>query len=126
MRCESQVVHYACLCWRAGHTFLATRAGRTGQRDRTETNEMSNAPAARVSTADAHDQATLQHSSVAVGPTEVLITEQEVLFGTAAATRVGRRNVSRAEHPSSARRGDSPRRHGFLERALMAREMGRL
>jgi hypothetical protein len=90
---------------------------------------MSNSPAAPARTADAHDQATVQPYSAApsveVGSTEVLITEQEVLFGTAAALRA-RRNVSRAERPSRARRGEVPRRYGFLERALMAREMGRL
>lgn len=127
---RKQVVHYACLSCRASHTFLATTAGWTGQRDRTETNEMSNSPVAPARTADAHDQPTPQPYSAAppveVGSTEVLITEQEVLFGTAAALRVRRRNVSRAERPSPARRGEVPRRYGFLERALMAREMGRL
>ena len=105
-------------------------AGLTGQRDRTETNEMSNSPAAPASTVDAHDQPTLQPYSAApsveLASTEVLITEQEVLFGTAAAVQARQRNVSRPERPSRPRRGDAPRRYGFLEHALMAREMGRL
>ena len=91
---------------------------------------MSNSPAARASTADTPDQPTLRPypaaPSVAVGSTEVLITEQELVFGTAAAVRAQRRNVGRAERPSRARRGDAPRRYGFLERALIAREMDRL
>jgi hypothetical protein len=91
---------------------------------------MSNSPAAPATTVDTYDQPALQPYSAApsveVGSTEVLITEQEVLFGTAAALRAGRRNLSRAERPSRARRGDAPRRYGFLERALMAREMDRL
>jgi hypothetical protein len=91
---------------------------------------MFNSPAAPASTADAHDQPTLQPYSAApsdaVGSTEVLITEQELLFGTAAAVPGRGRNVSRAERPSRARRGDEPRRYGFLERALMAREMDKL
>jgi hypothetical protein len=70
--------------------------------------------------------------------TEVLITEQEVLFGTAAAVPARRQSIIRrfvasvkrvftvsadAERP---KRGDYPRRYQFLERALMGREMDRL
>jgi hypothetical protein len=92
--------------------------------------KMSNSAATAASTVDAHDQPILQPYSAApsveTASTEVLITEQEVLFGTAAAVRSPQRNVSRAERPSRPGRGDAPRRYGFLERALMAREMGRL
>jgi hypothetical protein len=91
---------------------------------------MFNSPAAPTSTVDAQDQPTPQPQSaapsVAAGSTAGLITEQEVLFGTAAAVRSPQRDVSRAERPSRPRRGDAPRRYGFLEHALMAREMGRL
>jgi len=85
---------------------------------------------AATSAADAHDEPIAKpHSaapSVEAASTEVLITEQEVLFGTAAAARAQRRNVSRSERPSRPRRGECPKRYEFLERALMAREMGRL
>ena len=69
---------------------------------------------------------------------EVLITEQEVLFGTAAALPGRRRHIGRgfgtsmrrlfavSARPSRPQRGDYPRRYAFLERSLMAREMGRL
>ena len=87
---------------------------------------MSNSPAAPAGTAGAHDQTTLQQpGSAAVRSTEVLITEQQVLFGTAAALRGRRSNVSPAERASRARPG-VPKRYGFLEQALMAREMDRL
>jgi hypothetical protein len=92
--------------------------------------KMSNSPAAPAGTADVHDEPTPQPYSAApsveAASTEVLITEQEVLFGTAAAVRARRWNVSRAERPSRPRRGEAPKRYEFLERALMAREMGRL
>ncbi|MGB7113558.1 MAG: hypothetical protein WBD77_24045 [Mycobacterium sp.] len=91
---------------------------------------MSNSPVAPTSTVDAHDQPTPQPYStappVAVESTEILITEQEVLFGTAAAVRRRGRKFSRVERPSRARRGEVPRRYGFLERALMTREMDKL
>jgi hypothetical protein len=53
----------------------------------------------------------------------VLVTEREVLFGTAAAARV-RWDTNPSEPASRPRRRSQ--RHGFLERALMAREVGRL
>jgi len=67
-----------------------------------------------------------------------LITEQEVLFGTAVAVSVPRRKVSRriaalmgsmvaiSDRRSRPPRRDYPKRYEFLERAAMAREMGRL
>ncbi len=91
---------------------------------------MSNSPAAPGSAIDGRDQPTLQPCSaapsVAVGSTEVLITEQEVLFGTAAAARAPEGDISRAKRPSRARRTEVPRRYEFLDQARMAREMGRL
>jgi hypothetical protein len=53
----------------------------------------------------------------------VLVTEREVLFGTAAAARV-RWDISPSEPAARPRR--RPQRFGFLEWVLMAREMGRL
>jgi hypothetical protein len=70
--------------------------------------------------------------------TEVLITEQEVLFSTAAAVPPRRASIVRRFVASIGRifavsapearpkRGDYPRRYEFLERSLMAREMDRL
>ena len=89
---------------------------------------------APASAADAHDGPTAKPRSAAPSveatSTEVLITEQEVLFGTlfgtGAAARAQQRNVSHSKRASRPRRGDRPKRYEFLERALMAREMGRL
>ncbi|OJZ75197.1 hypothetical protein BRW65_05075 [Mycobacterium paraffinicum] len=72
-----------------------------------------------------------------VSSTEVLITPQQVLFSTAAAlagresiggrlVAIMRRIFATAPHPSSPRPRYCPRRYGFLEDALMAREMERL
>jgi len=70
--------------------------------------------------------------------TEVLITEQQVLFSTAAArgvrrdptrSRIGgvlRRIFATDADSSRPRAHDVPRRYGFLESSLMAREMDRL
>ncbi len=85
---------------------------------------------APAGTADAPDEPILQAYSEArsVGPAsiEFLITEQEVLLGTAAVARAQRQNVRRSERPARPRRAERPKRYDFLERALMAREMGRL
>jgi hypothetical protein len=90
---------------------------------------MAYSPSAPASAAAAHHEPTSQHYSTApaveVASTEVLITEQEVFLGTAAAVR-GRRKISRSERPSRPQRGTSVKRYDFLERALIAREMGRL
>jgi hypothetical protein len=56
---------------------------------------------------------------VEVSPTEVLISAQQVVFGTAAA--LGGRRES-ADPP----RRHYPKHYAFLERALMSREMERL
>jgi len=65
--------------------------------------------------------------------TEVLITEQEVLGGTAAAVRARCQSISRrfvgsigrifavSARTSSRRRGEYPRRYEFFEPTLMAR-----
>lgn len=70
--------------------------------------------------------------------TEVLITAQEVLFGTAAAVPARRESISRrfvasvgrifavSAHTSRPQQGYYPKRYEFLERSLMAREMDRL
>jgi hypothetical protein len=109
---------------------LAMTAGWTGQRIARETNDMAYSLSAPVGAADTHDEPIAKPHSAAptveAASTEVLITEQEVLFGTAAAARAQRRNVSSSEPPSRPRRGDRPKRYAFLESALMAREMGRL
>jgi hypothetical protein len=55
----------------------------------------------------------------------VLLAEREVLFGTAAAARV-RWDIGAADRPPRPRRRYSPRRYGFLDWALMAREVGKL
>ncbi len=70
--------------------------------------------------------------------TEVLISTQEVRFSTAAAVGVRRQSIGERlfagmrqifatpEKASRPRPQYEPRRYGFLENALMAREMGRL
>jgi hypothetical protein len=76
--------------------------------------------------------------SVEVSSTEVLITPQEVLFSTAAAVGVRRENIgarlvammrrifATSTDASRPRPQYEPKRYGFLEDALMAREMDRL
>ena len=97
---------------------------------------------APASAADAHDEPTAKPRSAAPSveatSTEVLITEQEVLFGTAAALPARREGISRrfvalmrrmfaaSAHASGPPRRDVPRRYEFLERAVMGREMDRL
>jgi hypothetical protein len=103
---------------------------------------MSNSRMASTDTADAPYEPILRAPRVApadkAATSEVLITEQEVLFGTAAALPARRRHIGRrfgasmrrlfavSERPSRPQRGDYPRRYEFLERSLMAREMDRL
>jgi hypothetical protein len=97
---------------------------------------------ASASTPDAPYEPILPTPSVApsdeAASTEVLITEQEVLFSTAAAVPARRDSISRrfvasmrrifavSADASRPKRGDYPKRYEFLERALMAREMDRL
>ena len=70
--------------------------------------------------------------------TEVLISTQQVLFSTAAAVGVRRQSIGErlvagmrhifatSAEASSPRPAYEPRRYGYLENGLMAREMGRL
>ncbi len=94
------------------------------------------------STTDPVDESTPQPPaaapSVEVSSTEVLITTQEVAFSTAAAAGVRRESIgarlvaimrrafATSADASRPRPQDEPRRYGFLENALMAREMERL
>jgi len=67
---------------------------------------------------------------------EVLITEQQVMFGTAAAAALGPKNrlmaalgwvfATSTTETRSPRQHDLPRRMYYIESARMAREMGRL
>jgi hypothetical protein len=77
-------------------------------------------------------------SSAEASPTEVLITTQQVLFGTATAVGVRRESIgdrvvaivrrifATSTDASRPRPQYEPKRYGFLENALMAREMERL
>ena len=76
--------------------------------------------------------------SVEGSSTEVLITTQQVVLSTAAAVGVHRESIgarvvaivrrmfATSADASRPRPQCYPRRYGFLENALMAREMGRL
>ncbi len=77
--------------------------------------------------------------SVAVTSTEVLISTQQVVFNTATALGVVRRKslggrlvaltrrmLTTSTEESAPPRRHYPKRYGFLEKALMAREMERL
>jgi hypothetical protein len=58
---------------------------------------------------------------------KVLITTQQVLFGTAAALGMRRESTKVAATKGSRPRPHyEPKHYAFLENALMAREMGRL
>jgi hypothetical protein len=79
-----------------------------------------------------------------VSPAPVLISEQEVVLGTAVALRARpttrrrwfepinvllaamRRSPARSTHEGRPVRRDYPKHYAFLENACMAREMGRL
>jgi hypothetical protein len=103
---------------------------------------MSASRTASVSTADAPSQPIPRASSAApadeAASAEVLITEQEVLLGTAAALQARRPSIGRSffasigrlfaasADTSRPRRRDYPKRYEFLESALMGREMDRL
>jgi len=102
---------------------------------------MSYSRTASAHTADASHEPILRAPSVApaaAASAEVLITAQEVLFGTAAALPARRESITRrfvalmrrmfaaSAHASGPPRRDVPRRYEFLERALMGREMDRL
>ena len=103
---------------------------------------MSYSRTASAGTADAPYEPILRALSVApadeAASTEVLITEQGVLFGTAAALPARHRHISRrfgasvrrmfpvSAQSSRPQQDDYPRRYEFLEHSLMAREMDRL
>jgi len=99
---------------------------------------MSDSPTGLATTADVVDEPVPQPPSVEVSSTEVLITEQEVVFSTAAAMPLQRKNIARrlaaimrqlfatSTDASRPRRPDYPKRYEFLENALMASEMDRL
>ena len=97
---------------------------------------MPKTPLGAVQAPEAPDNPTPQ-TSAEVSPAEVLITEQQVMFTTAAAAlrREDRRPflavlrqlfASKTAEPRSRPRHDVPRRMYYLEHALMAREMDRL
>jgi hypothetical protein len=103
---------------------------------------MSHSRMASADTADAPYEPILRAPTVApadkTASTEVLITEQEVLFSTAAALPARRESITRrfvalmrrmfaaSAHASRPPRRDVPKRYEFLESALMGREMDRL
>jgi hypothetical protein len=107
---------------------------------------MSSSRAASASTADAPHEPVLRAATVApadkAASSEVLITEREVLFSTAAALPARRASISRrfvalmrrmfavSAYTSRPPRRDVPKRYEFLERALkralLGREMDRL
>ena len=99
-------------------------------------------PTGLASTTDPVDEPLRQPLSAApsveVSSAEVLITTQQVVFGTAAAVgarresiggrlvAIMRRMLATSTDGSRPRRQYYPRSYGFLEDALMAREMHRL
>jgi hypothetical protein len=103
---------------------------------------MSTSTTASTDRADASYQRIARSLSVVppdeAASAEVLITEKEVLFGTAAALPAPRRHAGRrfgasvgrifavSAHTSRPKRRNYPKRYEFLERSLMARETDRL
>jgi hypothetical protein len=103
---------------------------------------MVNSRTASTNTADAPQVPTPRPISPApadeAASAEVLITEQEVVFSTAAAVPVGRESTGRRFVASLKRmfavvaeasrppQPNVPKHYAFLERALMTREMDRL
>jgi hypothetical protein len=105
-----------------------------------QTNEILNAPpAAPVARDTAEHPTDLMPSAVPsaeAASTEVLITEQQVMFGTAAAAASRRENrlvallhrvfATSTDESRSRRHQSTPRRMYYIESARMAREMERL
>lgn len=95
-------------------------------------------PAEPASTTESVDQPTRQAPAAEASSTDVLITTQQVAFGTAAAAGVRRENIGHrfvavmrrlfatSTDASRPRPQHVPKRYAFLEDSLMAREMGRL
>jgi hypothetical protein len=89
-------------------------------------------------TADPVEERISQAPAVEASSTEVLISTQQVVFGTAATAGVRResigarfvaimrRMVMTSTDEASPRRRHHPKHYAFLEQALMAREMERL
>ncbi|MCW2662111.1 MAG: hypothetical protein JWP83_3263 [Mycobacterium sp.] len=89
-------------------------------------------------TADPVEEPISQAPSVEASSTEVLISTQQVVFGTAATAGVRResigarfvaimrRMVMTSTDEASPQRRHHPKHYAFLEQALMAREMDRL
>jgi hypothetical protein len=97
---------------------------------------MSASPAELALTTDAIDQAATRQAPVVPSP-PVLITEQQVLFDSAAArglrpaTTGGRfgdilHRLFAMPVDAPRAKAHTPRRYAYLEDALMSREMGRL
>lgn len=100
---------------------------------------MALSPTGLPSTTDRVSEPILRQPTVGTErPTEVLISTQQVLFGTAAAvgarpTKTGGRLAAAMQRMFAMSPAESPRRpryypreYGFIENARMAREMGRL
>jgi hypothetical protein len=99
---------------------------------------MLDSPTRLASTTDLVDEPMPQPPSAEVSSTEVLITTQQVAFSTAAAVGVHRENIggrlvaimrrmfATSTDTSRPQPRHYPKRYGFLENALMAREMERL
>jgi hypothetical protein len=127
-----------------GRTVIAQAVDRHGQRCHTaqEANEMLVSPKEFTNTIDSVDEPMAQPGSAAPAveapSTEVLIATQQVAFSTAAAVGVRRANVggritammrrmfATSTEASGPRPGYEPKRYGFLENSVMAREMERL
>jgi hypothetical protein len=89
-------------------------------------------------TADPVEERISQAPSVEAPSTEVLISTQQVVFGTAATAgarresigarfvAIMRRMVMTSTDEASPQRRHHPKHYAFLEQALMAREMDRL
>lgn len=120
------------------NSWLGQRCCRVDKPDGEEASEMPDLPTVADLAPEAIEDPVPQTQSVApseVSFPELLITEQELVFGTAAAVplqrgKIGRRLVAvrfamsaAASHP---RARYYPTRADYLERALRAREMGRL
>jgi hypothetical protein len=129
-RLRKHVVNYSCSWAHVDHTVVATTPVEPANETAREMNDMAYSLSTPASAAKAHAEATANPHLAAppaeAASPEVLITEQEVLFGTAAAARVQWRNVSRPERPSRPSHAERAKRYEFLDRARMAREMGRL
>jgi hypothetical protein len=140
---QKQVVNYASQRVIVDLTLVSLTADSPGQRGDTakKVNEMLLSATGLPTTTDPVDESTPKSPSAApsveVSSTEVLITTQQVAFGTAAAAGVRgesigarlvatmRRAFAASADASRPRPHDYPKRYAYLENALMAREMER-